>query len=190
MSGEQLLWDAVRNSDVKGLEALYKQYNEALYSYGKKFTGDTHLVEDAVQETFISIWKYRERLSVTSMFNLYIFKSFRNHLFRLIKEQQNIAYQEDDLSFSFELGFDARFIEGEEAAMLSAQIRQALSRLTSRQREIIWFRFFEGRSFEEIAEIMDMQVRATYKLSARALASLKEIMEGPALLLLLSFLKN
>ena len=190
MSGEQLLWEAVRNSDVKGLEALYKKYNEALYSYGKKFTGDTHLVEDAVQETFISIWKYRERLSVTTTFNLYIFKSFRNHLFRLIKEQQNTSYQEDALSFSFELGFDARFIEGEEAAILSAQIRQALSRLTSRQREIIWFRFFEGRSFEEIAAIMDMQVRATYKLSARALASLKEIMEGPALLLLLSFLKN
>lgn len=190
MSGEQLLWDAVRNSDVKGLEALYKQYNEALYSYGKKFTGDTHLVEDAVQETFIAIWKYRERLTVNSMFNLYLFKSFRNHLFRLLKEQQHTSYQEEELPFSFELGFDARFIEGEDAAILSRQIQQALTQLTARQREIIWFRFFEGRSFEEIAEIMDMQVRATYKLSARALASLKEIMGGPAIVLLLTLLKS
>jgi RNA polymerase sigma factor (sigma-70 family) len=190
LSGEQSLWDGIRNSHVNSLEALYLKYNEELYSYGKKFTSDEHLVEDAVQETFIALWKYRQSLTVTTGFNYYLLKSFRNLLFRLIKERANTTYSEEQPDFHLEIGFDHQLIASEDQTLLSQKIQEALSQLTSRQREIIYFRFFENRSFEEIADIMNMQVRATYKLTARALAALKDIMEGTSTLLLLTLLRN
>lgn len=165
---------------------LYKQYNEVLYSYGKRFTGDTHLVEDAVQETFISIWKYRHNLAAGSNPTYYLLRSFRNTLLQLLQTRSGTTYTEESLDFSFEVAFDSKLIAGEEAAILSRRVQQALAQLTGRQREIIYFRFFEGLSFEEIAGIMQMQVRATYKLSARALAALRGIMaSGTGSLLLL-----
>jgi RNA polymerase sigma factor (sigma-70 family) len=147
-----------------------------LYNYGKKFTTDTHLVQDAIQETFISLWKYRTSISADKGFSYYLLKSFRNQLLRFIKERANTTYTDENLEFSFEVGFDKQLIAGEEYALLSKQVKDALVQLTARQREIIYFRFFEGLSFEEIAGIMNMQVRATYKLTSRALAALKEIM--------------
>lgn len=176
MSGEQSLWDGLKRGNVHSLEALYTQYNELLYNYGKKFTTDTHLVQDAIQETFISLWKYRTTITADKAFNYYLLKSFRNQLLRLIKERANTTYTDENLEFSFEVGFDRQLIAGEEYALLSKQVKDALDQLTARQREIIYFRFFEGLSFEEIAGIMNMQVRATYKLTSRALAALKEIM--------------
>jgi RNA polymerase sigma factor (sigma-70 family) len=186
LSSEQSLWDGLKKGNVQSLEALYTQYNELLYGYGKKFTTDTHLVQDAIQETFISLWKYRSTIKAAGTFNYYLLKSFRNQLLRLIKERANTTYTDENISFSFEVGFDNQIIAGEEHALLSRQVKTALDQLTARQREIIWFRFFEGLSFEEIAGIMDMQVRATYKLTSRALAALKVIMDSK---LLLAFLK-
>jgi RNA polymerase sigma factor (sigma-70 family) len=176
LSGEQSLWDGLKRGNVQSLEALYTQYNELLYNYGKKFTTDIHLVQDGIQETFISLWKYRTSISADKGFNYYLLKSFRNQLLRLIKERANTTYTDENLEFSFEVGFDKQLIAGEEYALLSKQVKDALGQLTARQREIIYFRFFEGLSFEEIAGIMNMQVRATYKLTSRALAALKEIM--------------
>jgi RNA polymerase sigma factor (sigma-70 family) len=185
LSGEQSLWEGLKKGDVQSLEALYTQYNESLYGYGKKFTADTHLVQDAIQETFISLWKYRSSIKVADTFNFYLLKSFRNQLLRLLKERANTTYTNENINFSFEVGFDTHIIAGEEHALLSKQVKEALNQLTARQREIIYFRFFEGRSFEEIAGIMDMQVRATYKLTSRALAALKAIMDGRVMLLML-----
>lgn len=191
MSGEQSLWDGIRESHVNSLEALYLQYNDELYSYGRKFTSDMHLVEDAVQETFISLWKYRQSLQVKSGYSFYLLKSFRNHLFRLLKSRANTTYTDEQPEFHFEIGVDTHLIAGEEQAILQKKVKEALIQLTSKQREIIYLRFFENLSFEEIADLMNMQIRGTYKLTARALAALKELMGGAAgTALLLTILKG
>jgi RNA polymerase sigma factor (sigma-70 family) len=115
-------------------------------------------------------------MSVPASVKHYVLRAFRNRLAQIFKERPNITYTEESLSFSFEIGFDHKMIEGEDAQKLSAQINKAVSKLTNRQREIIYYRFYENLSFEEIGEIMNMQIRATYKLNARAIASLRDIL--------------
>jgi RNA polymerase sigma factor (sigma-70 family) len=181
LSSEQSSWNGLKNGDIPSLESLYNLYNGQLYGYGKKFTTDTHLIQDAIQETFISLWKYK-----SSANKFYLIKSFRNQLLKLIKERAKTKYTDETIDFSFEVGFDKTLIAGEESEQLSRQLKAALNQLTPRQREIIYFRFFENLSFEEIAGIMNMQVRATYKLTARALEALKELIGTT---LFLSFLK-
>ncbi|HWJ27253.1 MAG TPA: sigma factor-like helix-turn-helix DNA-binding protein, partial [Flavisolibacter sp.] len=95
----------------------------------------------------------------------------------------------ESLNFSFEISFDKKIIEGEDAEKLSAEINKALMQLTNRQREIVYYRFYENLSFEQIGVIMEMQTRATYKLMARALEALKEIMDPRIFKLLLAFFK-
>lgn len=191
MSDEQSLWKGIQESHIYSLEALYLQYNEELYSYGRKFTSDIHLVEDAVQETFIALWKYRQTLKVETGFHFYLLRSFRNVLFRLMRSGAKTTYTDEQPDFRFEIGMDNQLIAGEEQEILKKKIQDALGQLTSKQREIIYFRFFEGLGFDEIAEIMNMQVRATYKLTARALAALKDLMGGSVgTFVLLTFLRG
>lgn len=187
MITEQQIWQNIKNNNTESLKELYQLYHQVLFNYGRKITTDQQLVEDAIQETFISIWKYRLTVAVPASIKQYVLKTFRNQLFTIFKQRAGTTYTEESLNFSFEISFDHKIIEGEDAIELSATINKAISKLTDRQREIIYYRFYENLSFEEIGQIMNMQTRATYKLSARALTVLKEIM-GPGNLKLLFFL--
>ncbi|MEO6707395.1 MAG: sigma-70 family RNA polymerase sigma factor [Ginsengibacter sp.] len=176
MNSEQQIWQKLINDDINSLKELYLMYRNTFIYYGRKITNDQQLIEDAIQETFISIWKYRHSLSIPSGVKQYVLKAFRNQLFQIFKDRSNIIYTEESLNFSFEISFDSKIIEGEDAEKLSAQINNAINKLTNRQREIIYYRFYENLSFEEIATIMNMQIRATYKLSTRAITALRDIM--------------
>jgi RNA polymerase sigma factor (sigma-70 family) len=184
----QQIWEGIKAGDVNALKELYQLYHQDLFSYGKKMTKDEQLVEDALQETFIALWKYRFTARAPAAVKQYVLKVFRNQLLRLFRERSTTVYTGESLNFSFEVSFDQKMIEGEDARKLSAHINKALQQLTGRQREIIYYRFYENLSFEEIAGLMNMQLRATYKLTARALAALKEIMHPDKFKLLLVFL--
>jgi RNA polymerase sigma factor (sigma-70 family) len=184
---ELLIWQGIKNSDVNALQELYWLYHQDLFNYGKKMTRDESLVEDAIQETFISIWKYREATPVPRVIKQYILKIFRNELIKIFKKRSGVVYLEESLDFTFEVAFDHKIIKDENTQVLSKEINKALKQLTDRQREIIYYRFYENLSFEEIASIMNMQIRATYKLTARALAALKEIMDPRVFASLLVF---
>lgn len=176
LNSEYRIWGNIKSGDRESLKELYELYYSTLVNYGRKITDDQQLIEDAIQETYISIWKYRLTMSVPASVKHYVLRAFRNRLTQIFKERPNITYTEESLHFSFEIGFDHKMIEGEDAQKLSAQINNAVSKLTNRQREIIYYRFYENLSFEEIGEIMSMQIRATYKLNARAIASLRELL--------------
>jgi len=176
LTAAQEIWEGLKAGDVQALKALYQLYQQDLFQYGKRMTKDEQLIEDALQDTFLSLWKYRRTASMPTALKPYMLKVFRNELLRLFRERSAMLYTDESPEFSFEIAFDQKIVEGEEAGKLSADINKALQQLTSRQRELIYYRFYENLSFEEIAGLMNMQTRATYKLAARALAALREVM--------------
>lgn len=176
MIPDEEIWLNMKGGDQNALQALYIRYQKMLFNFGQKITKDIQLNEDAIQDTFVSIWKYKNSLQTPQSIKQYLFKTFRNHLLGLINKSSDTRYQEEVFHFNFEIGFDHKMIEGEDTRIIADRIKKALEQLTDRQREIIYYRFFENLSFEEISEIMNMQVRATYKLTSRALASLREIL--------------
>lgn len=176
MNAANQIWEKIKAGNKCALKDLYDLYQADLVRYGNKINPDEQLVEDAIQDTFISIWKYRSSVSAPASVKSYIIKAFRNHLINIIKSRSATIYTEESLNFSFEIGFDDKIIENEDANILSDKINSAISKLSNRQREIIYYRFYENLTFQEIGELMDMQTRATYKLMARAITSLKDIL--------------
>ncbi|MEO6681255.1 MAG: sigma-70 family RNA polymerase sigma factor [Ginsengibacter sp.] len=176
MNAASQIWDNLKSGNKSALKELYDLYRTDLVRYGNKINPDEQLIEDAIQETFISIWKYRNSVSMPLSVKNYMIKAFRNHLINIIQSRSNTTYTEESIHFSFEIGFDDKIIENEDAGILSAKINSAITKLSNRQREIIYYRFYENLSFEEIGELMEMQTRATYKLMARAISSLKDIL--------------
>lgn len=60
-----------------------------------------------------------------------------------------------------------------------------MASLTARQREAVFLKFHENLSYEEIAEVMDISVKATYKLMAIALSELRDNLSQDHFMLLL-----
>lgn len=161
----------IGNNDQKAYAAVFRFYYRRFYNYGLKFSNDEHLVEDTVQETLLLVWNRRHTLSAIDNPATYFYTSFRHLLFQKIKQAQQvtpaIAYEPD---FSAEQFIVAREVD----AAQNAQLHKALSALTPRQREAIFLRFYEDLSYDEVAAVLNITTKATYKIMARALAQLKE----------------
>jgi RNA polymerase sigma factor (sigma-70 family) len=191
MVNELEIWREFQQGNPDAYKELYKNFASPLYSYGMKFTRDATLVEDAIHDVFCTLWTSRERLSQPTSVKNYLFKSFRNNLYKKINRPTWLVNDEQSLDFRFEWAIDEKLSQNEDLLWAKKQVEQAMGKLTSRQREIIYYRFYLALEFEEIADIMNMQVRATYKLNARALETLRNLIPdrvGLSLLLLCQLL--
>jgi RNA polymerase sigma factor (sigma-70 family) len=183
---ERTHWENIEVGDVNAYSQVFIFYYKKLYNYGKKFTQDTSIIEDAIEDVFSIIWKDRQKLSGISSHTSYLFSSFRNNLFKKLKLQRKThfysVYEGEEIEFSVE----SIIISRETDSTLKIRIEKAISDLTTRQREAIFLRFYEGLSYQEIAVIMSISVKGTYKLLARALIELKVAL-GIHIIALLSF---
>jgi len=142
------------------------------------------MIEDSINEIFISIWTNRQNLHHIHSHQSYIFTSFRNNIFQKIRSAKFIQFNEAGQETEIQFSVDSIIIKNETDAALRLQLENALQQLTPRQREAIFLRFYEELSYAEIAGIMDISVKATYKLMARALSELKDILSVPMVLLI------
>jgi len=119
----------------------------------------------------------------------YLYKAFRLLLFKDAKMiQQNITYEESEYyDFDATLSIEDSTIEGENIQHVQERLQQKLNQLSPRQREAIFLKFYEGLNYDEIAEVMDISVKGSYKLMARALDSLRGMLSREDFLLVLFF---
>ena len=165
-------WLRICNGDQQAYADMYRFYYKRFYNYGRKFSDDAHLVEDAVQEALMTVWDKRHTIASIDFAATYFYTSFRYLLFQKLKQKQQLV---SEAAIVEEPGFsvDQIIIGKETDAAMKAQLQKALSTLTARQREAIFLRFYEGLSYEEVAAVLGISTKATYKIMARALGQLR-----------------
>jgi RNA polymerase sigma factor (sigma-70 family) len=169
-----LLWKSFKGGDWEAYTSLYHAYYSSLNNYGHKFTKDLNFIEDSIHDLFITLWTNRDNLGNPISVKNYLYKSFRNTLFRKIKAESRFFDLHDDNSIPFEISYDEQLVLNEEENRLQQTIKDVLYKLPPRQQEIIYLRFYDGLSYEEIAEVMSIHVSSTYKLLYKALENLQQ----------------
>lgn len=182
---EKQVWEQIGGGDQDAYARLYVFYYKQLYNYGRKFTSDVALLEDTLQEALLAVWTGRDRLHRVEKPHTYLLSSFRYSLFNKLRQSQRVRYLAETDAGEPDFGVDHLLIRQDIESGVRQRLEQALQTLTARQREAIFLRFYEGLSYEEVAEVMGISVKATYKLMSRALLQLKETLSLPILTLLL-----
>lgn len=187
-------WQAFQQGDRHAFAAIYRQYFPNLYEYGVRLADDRDLVKDCIQDLFIKLWSNREQLGMVSNVKSYLLVALRGTIYNKLKQQQNTTVVDITDGHFFELTFSAEthLIEKEQLTAQSKKLLDALNNLTPRQKEVIYLKYFEELDYDEIAAILEISVKATYKLSARALEALREIMNlsASSLLMIISLAKG
>lgn len=176
MTSEQKAWDEFRYGDESSLEFIFNAYYNLLFNYGHKFTPDDHIIEDVIQDLFVKLWVDREDINPTNSVKNYLYKAFRRRLIRKLDYAPRIMAfpaAEERVSFDIEPGHDQRMISSERTKRIQHNLALALEKMTPRQREVIHLRYFEEMDFNEIADVMQLSTKATYKLLYRAIDTLK-----------------
>lgn len=173
-NSDQIIWENFLCGDDEAYTYIYREYSQALYAYGMHFTSDKGLVEDCIQDVFIKIFQNRRHLQSTDNIKLYLFIVLKNKLFNIFRK--DIKYSQiDSLEpvFAAEYTIEDEIIENEREQFLNEKMIRMLEVLSPRQKEIIYYRFVEGLSYEEICQIMDMNYQSTQNLIQRSLKKLR-----------------
>lgn len=174
--GPEDYWKALKVGDGKALEQLYQQYANPLYNYGSKFTTDREQVRECIQSLFVTLWTRRANLGIPANIKNYLFKALRLAIFKNAKlaHSQDSFDQNEQYNFIATLSIEDEIIIEEDRLELQKRLQSGLDQLSPRQREAIFLRFYEGMDYVEIAEVMDMTTKGTYKLMARAINGLRD----------------
>lgn len=166
------IWMRISDSDETAYQEMYFHFYKRFYVYGRKITLQAHLVEDTIQEVMVYIWQKRDTLSGIVNPAAYFFTFFRNLLFTKMKRQDTLS---DEISVreDTDASPEKRILDREDEDAEEEKLTKAFTQLTPRQYEAVFLRYYQGFSYEEIASVMGITVKATYKLMARSLSELK-----------------
>ena len=179
-------WKAFKTGNEASFSLLYENYSPGLYNYGSKFSIDKDLIKECIQELFVQIWTKRNTIGNPAHVKNYLYKSFRNLIVKKIAQlQKNKDFEElEDYAFSVRVNIEEALIDDERRKEITEQLQLTISGLTPRQKEAIFLKFYEQLSYEEIAEVMGITVKASYKLMARSLDYLRNNLSKEDLLML------
>ena len=165
---DHLLLESARTGDESAFAELVKRYRHPITSYIYRMTNDYDTAVDLAQETFVRVYKAAERYQTNYAFSTYIYRIATNlaiselrrrKRWRLVSltgffqphERDGAEAQEFDPADSCPLP-DATLVEDERRQAVA----RAIATLPEKYRAPLVLRDVEGRSYEEIARILEM----------------------------------
>lgn len=178
LESDQTLWNGVRQGSESGFTALFDRYHGTLYNYGCKLSVNTSVVEDAVQDVFIDVWRLRKTLTpeVTSV-KFYLFRALRRRIHRAqlsAPPTQEISETREQESLLITGSSEKDLIEHETRQRLTGWLHSSVAQLPNRQAEVITLRYFEEFTIPEIARIMGVSQKSVRNFIYKALCTLRE----------------
>ena len=157
---------------------VYQQMFQSLFSYGMQICGNKELVKDCIQELFSELWKNQKILPKIKSIKPYLLKCYKRKIIKCELGKEKRLFVEG--SFEFEILHKVKLIEDQQYIRKQYLLNRALKSLTDRQREAIYLRFYGNLPYKEVARVLNIKTKATYKLIYRALSSLKVAMATPS----------
>ncbi len=181
----ELIWENFRAGDRRAFEIIYSEFADAMFAYGIKITPHRNLVEDAIQDSFLDIYKYGSRLKKPESLEFYLYKTLRRNIIRKLKKKDRFTYV-DDFSHLFDLKFPLEETEPDELEEHICLLQEELKNLTAQKRELLFLKFNSGLTYREIGELLNCKPDTAKKQVYRILDYLRNKL-GKDFLQLFSF---
>lgn len=180
---EKELLVQLNSGDAAAFHALYDRYKRPLAAKLFQLLKSTELVEDTLQDVFLSLWEYRGKFDVDRPFAPLLYRMARNKVTDIYRK----AYR--DMNYRAQLTYDDEQLEDPvDVQMINQEdmelLQKALDTLPERQREVFVLHKIEGRSYKEISELLSISHAAINQHIYRASKTLQITMNQQTLLLL------
>jgi RNA polymerase sigma-70 factor (ECF subfamily) len=161
----------INKGDRKAFKALFDAYFNALSAFGYKYIPDQFVVEDMVQESFISFWEKRKDFSHINAVKSFLYTSVRNKCLNHIKHQSVVQKHESALTYELESdhAFASHVIEEETFNQLFVEIRSL-----PKSAQKIMLLALNGLKNQEIADELSITINTVKTQKKIAYSKLKE----------------
>jgi len=164
--------------DDEAYAYFYQKYVRMLFSYGMRFTSDSELVKDCIQDVFVKLYNKRSNLKHVNHIQAYLFIALKNELYTYFQKDKSL-YHIDVIEpiFSIDYTTEEYLIAKEEEIEAQNRIRQILDTLTPRQKEVIYYRYIQGMELNAICKLMQINYQSLQNLLQRSIQKVKKTFE-------------
>lgn len=188
---DQLLATLIKEGDHSAFEELYATYHQLLYNVAFKYLKDAELAEDAVHETFVSLWTHRTELDPLQGVRNYIFKCLKYYVLNQIRNNKRRLLKNYDILYHA-----GETHQETESAVHFRDYKHlldiAINKLSAQKKRIFKMKSEEGLSNEEVAQRLHLSINTVkfqYTQTTKHLKSLLRVILGSSLLLCQIFSK-
>lgn len=177
-ANEKKLWKRFTNGDLDAYEQMFRRYYRDLYGYGLKLCSRPEMVRDCIQELFVVIWDRRAFLDDVQSVKAYLLASLRRSILKEIKRQRRYSTNTIEYQQGSNIQFSPEEVMVEDESRLSQKkaLYNALAQLPDRQKEVLYLKYFNGMSYDEIEEILSINYQSIRNHIYRAVTKLKKTM--------------
>ncbi len=129
---------------------------------------DWDLSQEVVHAVFVKIWESREQLSIQSSVKSYLFQAVKNRSIDTLRKMGSENKLKEEVLSRTKEDHQETIIEDEQI-ILRHLIKQAVQQLKPRMKQIFELHKFEGLTYQEIADYLQISKRTVEDNMARAL---------------------
>jgi RNA polymerase sigma-70 factor (ECF subfamily) len=180
LTGNSDAWNSLRKGDRQAMLALYREHYAGLMNFGIKLTGNRDLSKDCFTQVLLRLWDSRASLPAVTNVRSYLLTCMKHELMKELQSEKSSAsrHQQIQNEERAEPSYEEHIVARQTDDEVRCRLAKVLERLTEREKELLRLRYFEDRSYDEIAEQCGITKRTAYNIVFGALKTLKAEMAG------------
>lgn len=159
------------NEEIEAFKSIFEAYYESIRNFLYYKTGDIALAEDIVQETFMKLWDNRTSIkqdTVKSLLYIMAANNLKSHL-----RHQKVVF-----NFVNTSNKDDQAQESADSAIrqteMQQKLQQVLAAMPEKCREVFLLNRMDNLTYTEIADRLQLSVKAIEKRMHEALLFIRE----------------
>ena len=177
----------LKEGNLRAYEVLVDQFQQKVFSTCISFVPNKEDAEDITQEVFLEVYRSISSFKGKAKLSTWIYRVTTNKCLEFIRKKntkKRFAFLQsisgnmvplDQTNYFTEINHPGIQLENKE---LNATLFKAINSLPDQQRVAFTLHKIEGKSYQEIAEIIDKSISSVESLLFRAKKNLQKLLEN------------
>ena len=153
MIDDNKIKDICRTSSAQGIRLIMDTYQESLYNHVRRLLVNHEDAQDALQETFIAIYRNLEKFRFESSLSTWLYRIATNECLRILdRRKREEMMTDEDLSKDL-IGrlMASEYVDYEDE--MAVKFQAAILALPEKQRLVFNMRYYDEMGYTEIAKV-------------------------------------
>lgn len=181
---DELLIRRAQHGDADAFEQLLLEHQKNVYNLCYRMAGNPDDAMDLSQETFLRAWRCLDQYQFASAFSTWLYRLCSNICIDFLRKRRR--HQTVPLTFEDADGEEQTYAvpdaqplpeEQVELKLTHETLAAAMAQLLPEHRAVLQLRVVNEMSYEQIADVLDIQIGTVKSRLSRARNQLKKILE-------------
>lgn len=165
----------LETDDQKSFELFYKQFYSRIYLFLLRKVRSKEIAMELTNDTFYKIYINRNSINPEGNFMGYFYTIALNELRQMLRKRRDLVLEDDVLEFISNRNTEREYQVFEDGLDMKEAIDQAVQCLSAHEQQLIQLRFYQEKSLQEIADVLNVPLGTIKSKVSRTLSKIREI---------------